>query len=85
MGFSRQEYWSGLPFLPPGDRPDPGVEPASPVVPALTGKLFTTETFQGFLTARNLRTTALEPWEAKDTHPWGERGRASSMDKTIRD
>ena len=28
--FSRQEYWSGLPFLPPGDPPDPGVEPVSP-------------------------------------------------------
>ena len=26
MGFSRQEYWSGLPFLPPGDLPDPGTE-----------------------------------------------------------
>ena len=27
MGFARQEYWSGLPFLPPGDLPDPGIEP----------------------------------------------------------
>ena len=35
MGFSRQEYWSGLPCLPPGDLPDPGIEPASPVAPAL--------------------------------------------------
>ena len=43
MGFTRQEYLSGLPFLPPGDRPDPGVEPASPVVPTLTGRFFTTE------------------------------------------
>ena len=31
MGFSRQEYWSGLPFPPLGDLPDPGSEPASPV------------------------------------------------------
>ena len=31
MGFSRQEYWSGLPFHPPGDLPSPGIEPASPV------------------------------------------------------
>ena len=31
MGFSRQEYWSGLPFLPPGDIPDPGIKPASHV------------------------------------------------------
>ena len=29
MGFSRQEYWSGLPFPPPGDFPHPGIEPAS--------------------------------------------------------
>ena len=29
MGYSRQEYWSGLPFLPPGDLPHPGLEPAS--------------------------------------------------------
>ena len=30
MGFSRQEYWSGLPFPSPGDLPDPGIEPVSP-------------------------------------------------------
>ena len=30
MGFSRKEYWSGLPFPPPGDLPDPGIEPTSP-------------------------------------------------------
>ena len=30
MGFSRPEYWSGLPFPPPGDLPDPGIEPGSP-------------------------------------------------------
>ena len=35
MGFSRQEYWSGLPFPTPGDLPDPGIEPMSPVSPAL--------------------------------------------------
>ena len=35
MGFSRQEYWSGLPFPLPGDLPDPGIEPESPVFPAL--------------------------------------------------
>ena len=34
-GFSRQEYWSGLPCPPPGDLPDPGIKPASPVSPAL--------------------------------------------------
>ena len=34
MGFSRQEYWSGLPFPSPGDIPDPGIEPGSPAVQA---------------------------------------------------
>ena len=33
MGFSRQEYWSGLPCPPPGDLPEPGVEPTSPESP----------------------------------------------------
>ena len=42
MGFSRQEYWSGLPCPPPGDLPDPGIEPAPPVSPALAGGFFTT-------------------------------------------
>ena len=36
MGFSRQEYWSGLPFPSPGDLPDPGIEPGSPAVEADT-------------------------------------------------
>ena len=34
MGFSRQEYWSGLPFPPPGDVPDPGIETRSPALQA---------------------------------------------------
>ena len=40
MGFPRQEYWSGLPFPSPGDRPDPGIEPRSS---ALAGGFFTIE------------------------------------------
>ena len=36
MGFSRQEYWSGLPFPSPGDLPDPGIEPGSPALEADT-------------------------------------------------
>ena len=35
--FSRQEYWSGLPFLSPGNLPDPGIEPRSLTSPVLTG------------------------------------------------
>ena len=41
MGFSRQEYWTGLPFPPPGDLPNPRIKPASPVPPALAGGFFT--------------------------------------------
>ena len=37
MEFSRQEYWSGLPFPPPGNLPDPGIEPMSLMSPALAG------------------------------------------------
>ena len=42
MGFSRQEYWSGLPFLSPGDLPDPGLKPTSPASPASTSRFLTT-------------------------------------------
>ena len=41
--FSRQEYWSGLPFSTSGDLPDPGIEPASLAVPALAVRFVTTE------------------------------------------
>jgi len=34
IGFSRQEYWNGLPFLSPGDLPDPGIEPRPPTLQA---------------------------------------------------
>ena len=41
IGFSRQEFWSGLPFPSPGDLPDPGIEPGSPTLQAeaLTSEL----------------------------------------------
>ena len=42
VGFSRQEYWSGLLCCPPGDLPDPGIEPLSLSFPALAGRFFTT-------------------------------------------
>ena len=42
MGFSRQEYWSGLSFPPPGDLPDPGIKSTSLTSPALAGRFFTT-------------------------------------------
>ena len=43
MVLSQQQYWSGLPFLPPRDLPDPRIEPVSPAAPALACGFFTTE------------------------------------------
>ena len=43
IGLLRQEYWSGLAFPYPGDLPDPGTEPVSPVSPAPAGRFFTTK------------------------------------------
>ena len=49
MGFSRREYWSRLPFPPPGGLPDPGLEPLSLASPALAGGFFTTNaSWEGF-------------------------------------
>ena len=42
MGCSRQEHWSGLPFPPPGDPPNPGIKPTTLKSPALAGGYFTT-------------------------------------------
>ncbi|CAI9164294.1 unnamed protein product [Rangifer tarandus platyrhynchus] len=44
MGFSRQEYWSGLPFHPPGDLPNPRIKLTSLMSPPLAGEFFTTST-----------------------------------------
>ena len=53
MGFSRQEYWSGLPCPLPGDLPDPGIKPMSLMSAALVGVFFTTSpTWEAIL----------EPW-----------------------
>ena len=43
MKFPSQEYWRGLPFPLPGDLPDPGIKPESPMSPALAGRFFTNE------------------------------------------
>ena len=42
VGFSRWEYWSGLPCSPPGELPDPGIKPVSVTSPVLSGMYFTT-------------------------------------------
>ena len=43
MGFSRQEYWSRLPFPTPRDLPDPGIKPTPPAYPLFASGFFTTE------------------------------------------
>ena len=43
MEFSKQEYWSGFPYPPPENLPDPGIEPTSLMSPALAGGFFATE------------------------------------------
>ena len=58
MGFSRQGYWSGLPFRPPGDLPDPGIEL---MYPAVAGGLFTTEP-QGKSAREALQVTCTQKW-----------------------
>ena len=47
MGFSRQQYWSGLPFPPPGYLSHPGFKPGFPASPGLAGGFFTTESNGG--------------------------------------
>ena len=54
MKFSRQEYWSGLPFFTPGDLPDAGIKPVSPASPSLAGRFFTTEPARAKI--RNMKT-----------------------------
>ena len=49
VGFPHQEYWSGLIFSPPGNLPEPGIKPESPVSLALAGRFFTTEPLGKFL------------------------------------
>ena len=56
MEFSRQEYWRALPCPPPGDLPDPGIEPVSLMSPALAGGFFITSTIW-----KNLKDTQLLP------------------------
>ena len=54
VGFSREEYWSGLPFPPPGDLPDPGIKLASPLSLALQADSLPAECFQFFTIEDNV-------------------------------
>ena len=70
MGFSRQEYWSGLPFPSPGDLPNPGIEPKSRKSPPLSGRFFTT----------SATWEALPGYEALNKLHWGFPGDASGKE-----
>ena len=72
-GFSRQEYWGGLPCPPQGNLPDPGIKPMSLTSPALAGRFFTTSTIweawnlsaliSGPQWEYNIQTTWLSLWD----------------------
>ena len=74
MEFSRKEYWNGLPFPPPGDLPDPGIEPISP---ALQVDSFTTEppgkpfypVRRNKLKKKKRNTECWHQWECKIVQP----------------
>ena len=61
VGFSRQEYCSGLPCPCPGDLPNPGIEPASLISPALAGRFFTTSATWEAPETSLLRWLGIEP------------------------
>ena len=65
MGFSSQEYWSGLPYPTPGDLLDPGIELVFLATPALAGGFFTTgatrEAYKSFLKAKIQWKNNIEP------------------------
>ena len=62
MGFSRQEYWSGLPFPSPGDLSNPGIEPESLMSPAWAGGFFTTSATPRKGIAQGLLWLGMWPW-----------------------
>ena len=73
MDFSGQEYWSGLPFLPPGDLPDPRDQTLAPASPALTDGFFTTEPpgKPNLSPEDSLRITGLDKfWFIESRSPW---------------
>ena len=69
MGFSRLEYWSGLPCPPPGELPNPGIKPVTLKSSALAGRFFTTSTSweapQKYALRLQIRVTAVKVWEKK--------------------
>ena len=90
MGFSKQEYWSGLPFPPPGDLPNPEVQAASLVSPAC-GFLITSATWEvpkPKINIFKIRKVALVTWEKLKTTPGSNKNLSNlkypSMDEWIK-
>ena len=71
-GLPRQEYWSGLPGPPPGDLPDPGIEPTSLMFPALAGGFFTTSSSWEALRSRRAH-IKIQHASAKSETPEGHK------------
>ena len=72
IGFSRQEYWSGWPFPPPGDLPNPGIKPTSLMSPVWAGGFFTTSTTWETLLSlfsRPVVSDSSQPHEWQHTRP----------------
>ena len=69
MGFSRQEYWSALPFPSPGDLPNPGIKPTAP---PLAGIFFTTEPpeDEGILKGKKQLNIPVTGLDLRDTTSW---------------
>ena len=67
MGFSRREYWSGLPFPPPGDLPDPGIECGSP---ALEADSLPMESWGILVNARGVNMTKHDPCKKEFAFHW---------------
>jgi len=70
MIFSRQEYWSGLPFPTPGDLPKPGIEPTFLPSPALAGRLFTTSTTWAGGKGSEVREQPWKPGRHEEQYSW---------------
>ena len=90
MGFSRQEYWSGLPCPPPGDLPIPGMEPVSLMSTALAGGFFTTSATREAHVVHESESevaqscpTLCDPMDCSlpgfSVHPWDFPGKSTGM------
>ena len=85
MEFSRQEYWSGLPFSSLGDRSDPGIKPVALVTPASVGGFFTTsaEKQTDLLPIKKMQISGHTP-DLQNQKPWGQRPRNWYFNKLSR-